>query len=277
MASARRLIVNADDFGRSRSINAAIIDAHQRGILTTASLMVNGEAANEAVQLARANPRLGVGLHLTVCCGFSTLRAAEIPALVNQRGEFRESPLAAGMFYFFSRPVRAQLALELAAQLDKFAATGLLLDHLNGHLHFHLHPAIFSILKVETRQRGVRAVRLTDDPALIDWPLGRGRWLYRASHALIFKLLSSRARGFLRASGIAHTDHVFGLLENALVTEDYILKLLPRLPAGNSELYSHPCVEKFKREYDALVSQRVIGAIRSEKIELIRYQDLWRN
>src|ERR1051326_7473123 len=76
--SRRRLIVNADDFGASQSINAAVIDAHPRGILTTASLMVNGKAAEEAVELAKVNPRLGVGLHLSLCCGTSALRPSEI-------------------------------------------------------------------------------------------------------------------------------------------------------------------------------------------------------
>jgi hypothetical protein len=120
-------------------------------------------------------------------------------------------------------------------------------------------------------------MRLTYDPAGIDWPLGRGRWLYRASHAFIFKALAGRSRPFLRQNAVTHTEYVFGLLENAQVTEEYILKLLPRLPAGNSELYSHPCLERFKLEYEALISPRVIAAVREQQIELIRYQDLWRN
>lgn len=273
----RRLIVNADDFGRSKSINAAVIDAHKRGILTTASLMVNGDAADEAVSLARANPKLGVGLHLTLCCGTSTLPPEKIPNLVNARGEFRESPVAAGMIYFFSGRARQQLAAEIGAQFDKFEKNGLALDHVNGHLHFHLHPSVFGILREEVRKRGIRSMRWTYDPASIDWPLGRGRWFYRASHALIFKLLARRAQRFLSENRVAHTDYVFGLLENALVTEEYLLRLLPRLPAGDSELYSHPCIEKFKHEYEALISPRVVKVVREQGIELIRYQDLWRN
>jgi hopanoid biosynthesis associated protein HpnK len=280
MASAearRRLIVNADDFGASKSINAAVIDAHRRGILTTTSLMVNGAAADEAVELARENPRLGVGLHLTLCCGSSALPPAQIPNLVNERSEFRNSPVLAGMLYFFSPSARRQLEKEIAAQFEKFVRTGLLLDHVNGHLHFHLHPAVFSILRREVKQRNVRAIRITNDPLGIDWPLGTGRWFYRLSHAFIFSWLAKRARLFLRENGVQHTDFVFGLLENARVTEPYILKLLPRLPEGDSELYSHPSLDEFKHEYDALISPRVIDAIRAEKIELIRYQDLWRN
>src|SRR5262245_50893107 len=109
----RRLIVNADDFGRSTSINAAVIDDHQRGILTSASLMVNGDACAEAVKLAKANPKLAVGLHLTLCCGHSALPFSKIPRLVNQQGEFSDSPVSAGMNYFFSSEARKELALEI--------------------------------------------------------------------------------------------------------------------------------------------------------------------
>src|SRR5690349_10998590 len=86
--ASRRLIVNADDFGASRSINEAVIRAHREGILTTASLMVNEPACGEAVELAKQNPRLGVGLHLTLLMGHSALPPREIPGLVNERGEF---------------------------------------------------------------------------------------------------------------------------------------------------------------------------------------------
>src|SRR6059058_2925032 len=101
MSAARRLIVNADDFGRSTAINAAVIRAHQEGILTTASLMVNEPGFQEAVELARQNPRLGIGLHLTLLCGHSALPAAEIPGLVNSQGELTSNPPGAGLRYFF--------------------------------------------------------------------------------------------------------------------------------------------------------------------------------
>src|SRR6185369_1031689 len=100
MSPARRLIVNADDFGRSSSINEAVIRAHREGILTTASLMVNGRACAEAVALAKENPRLGVGLHLSLVCGRSALKPTEIPGLVNNRYEFSDNPVTAGFRYF---------------------------------------------------------------------------------------------------------------------------------------------------------------------------------
>src|SRR5580765_4945877 len=99
----RRLVVNADDFGRSPSINQAVIRAHREGILTTASLMVNEAACDEAVALARENPGLGVGLHLTLLCGHSALAQKEIPGLVNEHHELTNNPAGAGFRYFFKR------------------------------------------------------------------------------------------------------------------------------------------------------------------------------
>ena len=84
----------------------------------------------------------------------------------------------------------------------------------------------------------------------------------------------ARARNALRTRGIRHTRKVFGLLQNARVDEAFILRLLPRLPAGDSELYSHPSLDEFKHEFDALISPRVQNAVREQGIELIRYQDL---
>lgn len=324
---AQRVIFNADDFGRSRSVNEAVIRAHREGVLTTASLMVNGEAFDEAVQLARQHPSLGVGLHLTLVKGKATLPPGQIPGLVNARGEFTGNAVAAGLNAFFKRSLRAQLEAEIRAQMVKFQATGLVMDHLNGHLNFHLHPSIFGILirlfdgwranhemvgadvrrlssiettegshslltsaptrdTGETRLLSPRATRLGDrnvapppmrltrDPFWLNAKLAGGRWLYRASHAIIFSLLSARTRPTLNRLGISHTDAVFGLLQNARVNEEYLLKLLPRLPAGDVEIYSHPCLNDFPDEFASLTSPFVKGLTKKLGIQLCRYQDL---
>jgi len=270
----RRLIVNADDFGRTSSINQAVIRAHREGILTTSSLMVNEPAFEEAVALARDHPTLGVGLHLTLLCGHSALPSEKIPGLVNGRQEFTNSPAAAGFRYFFHSRLREQLRAELHAQFQKFNATGLPLDHVNGHLHMHLHPAAFDILMEDAAKLGIRRMRLTFDPLLLNLRLARGQLAYRALHVAIFHPLSARARPILRQRGFLHTSRVFGLLQNARVDEDYTCRLLSNLPAGDSELYSHPSLDEFKNEFDALTSPRVRQQVKSHGIELIRYQDL---
>jgi len=270
----RRLIVNADDFGRSHSVNEAVVRAHREGILTTASLMVNETACNEAVALARENPKLGVGLHLTLLCGKSALPPERIPGLVNAQGEFGNRPVDVGISYFFKRDLREQLRAEIHAQFEKFRATGLPLDHVNGHLHLHLHPTVFRILMEDAAPLGIRHLRLTRDCLSRSRRMTRGHWFYRLSHAAIYEWLSRRARGPLQQRGIRHAQITFGLLQNARVDEEYILKLLPELPPGDSELYSHPSLDEFKHEFGALISPRVKERAGKLGIELIRYQDL---
>jgi hopanoid biosynthesis associated protein HpnK len=270
----RRLIVNADDFGRSQSINEAVVRAHREGILTSASLMVNEPWAGEAAALARENPGLGVGLHLTLVRGTSALPAGRIPQLVNARKEFSDRPVGAGWRYFACGKCRAQLREEMAAQFEKFHATGLPLDHVNGHLHLHLHPVVFGILAAHAERWGVTALRLTDDWLGLNARLASGQWFYRASHAAIYRALSARARPVLARQGIRHTRAVFGLLQNGRVDADYVAKLLPRLGPGDYELYSHPSLDQFRNEFDALINPTIKSLARQLGYQLIRYQDL---
>jgi hypothetical protein len=117
-------------------------------------------------------------------------------------------------------------------------------------------------------------MRVTHDPLAMNAKLAGGRWAYRLSHAFIFRILSGSARRRLGALGIKSTEHVFGLMQNALVDENYIRALLSRLPGGDSELYSHPSLDEFKHEYDALVSPAVRSLVEKLGIRLIRYADL---
>ncbi len=270
----RRLVVNADDFGRSHSINQAVVQAHTEGLLTTASLMVNGAAAAEAVALAREHPRLGVGLHLSLVCARSTLKPTEIPGLVDHRFQFSNHPVWAGVRYFFHRGLRWQLRHEIAAQVQKFQATGLPMDHLNGHLNLHLHPTVFGLLWRHAEGWGIRGLRLTRDPFWLNARLASGRWAYRISHALVFNLLAAASRRRLLARGIKYTRQVFGLLQNGQVTEAFLLRLLPRLPPGDTELYCHPSLDEARPELEALLSPRVRALARELNLATIRYQDL---
>jgi predicted glycoside hydrolase/deacetylase ChbG (UPF0249 family) len=133
--STRRLIVSADDFGLSPGVNAGILIAHRDGILTDASLMVNGAARAEAVELARATPTLSVGLHLVLVQGRASAPPHAVPALVDRNGMFRNQPVLNGFRYFFTPGMRAQLEREIRAQLDTYAGTGLPLSHVDGHLN----------------------------------------------------------------------------------------------------------------------------------------------
>jgi chitin disaccharide deacetylase len=273
-AAPRRLIVNADDFGRSASINAAVIRCHREGILTTASLMVNEPWTAEAVALARENPRLGVGLHLTLLQGKAASNLQEASGLVGPDGQFTTNPVKAGMRYFFNRSLEPLIERELELQFARFRETGLVLDHVNGHLNMHLHPTVLRLLLRNTGRWGLRHLRLTSDPFWLNARLVGGKWPYRLSHAVIFGFLSAWAKPQLNRRGIRHTDRVFGLLQNSRVHEDYVLRLLEELSSGDSELYTHPSLDEFRHETEALISPRVRDMAARRRVQLIRYQDL---
>jgi len=166
------------------------------------------------------------------------------------------------------------LRAEIHEQFRRFRETGLDLDHVNGHLHMHLHPVILDLLMQDADRLGLQRARLTFDPLPVNRAISRGHNAYRYSHALIYRLLSSRARRAFALRNIRHTNYVFGLLQNGRVDESYVLRLLPRLPMGDSELYSHPSLDEFRNEFDALVSTSVKAEVTQQNIQLVRYQDL---
>jgi hopanoid biosynthesis associated protein HpnK len=285
-AHPRRLIVSADDFGMSSGVNAGILRAHREGILTDVGLMVNGQAFDEAVELARSNPTLSVGLHLTLAQGWATAPPAEIPLLADRKGLFRTNPIWSGLRFFFLPGVRAQLRREIRAQLDKFRATGLSLSHVDGHVTIHAHPTVLSILIECAPEYGIRAVRLPSEPLL---PALRfdarhlGRKLFEAT---VFAALSRHARRRLALACIAHPERMFGLHQTGQISERYLLELLPLLPEGVSELYCHaalpddecrrwrPADYESEREVAALTSPRVKAEIERQGIELVPYSAL---
>ncbi|HEX4439875.1 MAG TPA: ChbG/HpnK family deacetylase, partial [Thermoanaerobaculia bacterium] len=134
-ARLKRLVVTGDDFGFSDGVNAAIVEAHEHGVLTSASLMVTGDASTGAVAAARELPTLSVGLHLVLVSGRAVLPPPRIPHLVGPDGRFRDSPTAAGLVYRFHPAARRELRAEIRAQLERFRETGLPLAHVDGHLH----------------------------------------------------------------------------------------------------------------------------------------------
>ncbi len=161
----KRLIVTADDFGRSRAVNDAVETAHAEGILTTTCLMVGADDAEDAAARARRLESLGVGLHVVLVCGRPVLSQKDIPDLVDDSGAFETDLVRAGFRFFFLPKVRRQLAQEIRAQFEAFRATGLALDHVNAHNHMHLHPTVLGLNIAIGRDFGLKAVRVPDDPA----------------------------------------------------------------------------------------------------------------
>jgi hopanoid biosynthesis associated protein HpnK len=286
VSAVRRLIVAADDFGLSAGVNAGIIRAHRDGILTDASLMVNGQAFAAAVELARAHPTLSVGLHLMLLQGYAAAPPAEIPRLAGPDGRFGDQPIWGGMRFFFAPGARAQIRREVTAQLDKFLASGLPLSHVDGHLTIHVHPVVLETLIGLAHRYGIRAVRLPREPLAPALRYDRRHPLRKSFEATVFTLLSRWARPRLERAGVRYPDRMFGLHQTGHVSEDYVLAVLAALPPGVNELYCHPAVlddearrwrpaeYESEQELAALTSPRVREAIERAGIERISYRDL---
>lgn len=231
----RRLILNADDLGLAAETNEGIERAHREGVLTAASLMTGEAGFEEGVRVARANPDLAVGLHLTLTDGVPTLPAARIPALTQKNGRFRDDMAGMGLTLAISRAARAELAAEVAAQVARFRETGLVCDHVNAHKHYHLHPNIAAALM--RAAAGVPCLRLPWESGHLvraveaDAP-GTGEWAIRPW----CRVLRRRAAKL----GMVAPDRVVGLAWSGHFTAERLLGVLPHLPEGVTELYFHP-------------------------------------
>jgi hopanoid biosynthesis associated protein HpnK len=274
------LIVTADDFGAAREVNDAVETAHLSGILTSASLMVGAPAAADAVARARRMPSLRVGLHLVLVDGRPVLPADRVRDLVDESGRFRSNMAAAGIRMFFSPRARWQLAAEIEAQFEAFQGTGLPLDHVNAHKHFHLHPTIGKLMLRIGRRFGMRAARVPLEPPEVllkiepraaaepDWLIG---------------LFARRLRQKFREARLLVPDSVFGVRWSGRMTKDRLLGLIQNAPDGLNEIYLHPATGgafegaaedyRYREELAALTSAEVIAAARDSAIRLGGFAD----
>lgn len=236
----KKLILTADDFGLSRPVNRAVEEAHRRGVLTTSSLMVGAPAAADAVETARRLPELRVGLHLVLVDGRPISPLPEVPCLVDGGGEMVSDLFRAGMRYFSRPQARAQLEREIRAQLEAFRKTGLPLDHVNSHHHFHLHPTVSGLLLKLGGEYGIRAIRFPKEPFWRSWRAsGHGfgrRWASSLILAPWLALLKNRLRG----AGVHFNRFLFGLHDSGNMSLELVLRFLLRLPDGVTEIYFHP-------------------------------------
>jgi len=284
MASARRLIVCADDFGLDLAVNEAVEAAHRDGILTCTSLMVGAPAAADAAERAKRMPTLAVGLHLTLVDGRPVLPRDQIPDLVDAQGAFDNRMALQGARFFFLPNVRRQLSAEIRAQFEAFRATGLPLDHVNAHKHFHIHPTIARLAIEIGRDYGIKAMRVPAEPTAVLRQAAAAEGL--AIRAPLYAPWIELLRRKIKRAGLAVNDHMLGLAWTGGMTEARVLRMIDALPEGVSELYSHPAVtqsQALKRampsyrpmdEQAALVSPAVRERIAERGIDLIAYRDL---
>jgi hopanoid biosynthesis associated protein HpnK len=275
----KRLIVTADDFGAAEAVNDAVEHAHRNGILTAASLMVSGAHAADAVRRAKGLPNLRVGLHLVLVEGKPVLPVSAVPDLVDARGYFRTDMARAGAAMFFLPKVRRQLEAEIEAQFAAFEATGLALDHVNAHKHFHLHPTIAGLLVKFARRHGAKGARVPLEPQKV---LRKIEQTGISGTVTLTQPFARALRGRFRRAGIAAPDQVFGLAWTGQMRAARLVGLLNNLPRGLSEIYMHPATGPFqgsaegyeyRAELAALTDPRMAGLISINDIRLGGFSD----
>jgi predicted glycoside hydrolase/deacetylase ChbG (UPF0249 family) len=244
----RRLIINADDFGFTRDVNAGIAHAHRAGILTSTTLMANGEAFEDAVRLAKETPTLDIGAHLVLVQGNSLLDGRPLPLGPRQL-----------------LPVLARRGLnvyaELKAQIQKIVSAGLKISHLDSHKHTHLVPGVFRTVVKLADEFGIAWVRL---------PLDTN-----------FRFANRYYRRFATGKNVRMTDHFLGFRLTGSLTEATFIAALEKLESGTTEFMCHPgylgdelkqartrLKESRLRELEALTSPRVRKLISERGIEL---------
>ena len=276
-----RLIVTADDYGASREVNEAVELAYREGVLRAASLMPSAPGADDAVRRARANPDLRTGLHLVLVEGRPTRPARELPDLTDADGFFRRDMTACAADIFFRPAARRQLLAEVRAQFEAYAKTGLPLDHVNTHKHFHLHPTIAGAILRVGRDYGLRASRAPVEPrrvlAAVD-PAGA------PGPAWVTEPWARLVRARFRARGVAVADQVFGLAWSGAMTTPRVAGLIRRLPPGLTELYTHPATAAawegeapgyaYAEELAALTAPETREAVRERGAVLGGFTDL---
>ena len=291
----KRLIVNADDFGLTANVNRAILDGHCRGVITSTSLLANGEAFESAVALARQASRLGVGVHLNLTEGKPVATGLDIPSLVNGRGRFKRAPAGLWRALVSGRVSAAHIEKELRAQIEKVLATGVVPTHLDSHKHVHALPALGKMAIKLAPEYRVPAIR-----CLAERRRGAGRLLWRypratrtvlrqLSNSCALAAVSRRWAGELERAGLVCASDFYGLTATGFLDEETMREILSSLRDGTSELMCHPgwvdddlrrtptrLVGQRETEFRALTSPAIKLQARDLGIQLVNYRDIAR-
>jgi len=285
----RRLIVNADDFGFTSGVNRAIVEAHSRGVVTSTTLMANGPAFVEAVELAKRNPQLGIGCHVVLIDGEPVLDAEKLSSLTESR-RFRNSLKSFAGRALTGRIADAEIFAEASAQIGKLQASGIRVSHVDTHKHTHLFPRILRPLLRAARECGVRAVRNPFGPRL---PMRSSQLMRRPnlwSRYAQLRILGGFARRFhstVAQEGFVTTDGTLGIEVTGTLDEMLFHAIAESIPEGTWEFVCHPGYndadlqrantrlrESRETELRVLTMPAAREILAKQGIELISYRDL---
>jgi hopanoid biosynthesis associated protein HpnK len=270
----KHLIVTADDFGLSQSVNHAIEDAHRNGCLTSASLMVAEDWAADAIERARALPSLAVGLHVTLVDGKPMLPPSRIPDLVEADGCFGLGLMRLGIRIALDKKVRRQVEDEVRAQFERYALSGLPLGHVDSHHHYHLHPTVFDVMLDLAVEFGAPAIRVPWEPPLASYRATHDKAFPRIATGLFHLNRARRMKRKIADRGLFANDWIFGLADSGGMTTAKLAAYIGALPDGVSELYCHPASPAEgprEIEYRALIDPKIRALLTEKNIRLTSY------
>lgn len=288
----RRLIINADDFGLTSGVNRAIVEAVERGLVTSATLMAQGRRFDEAVRLAKATPRLAVGCHIVLVDGFPVLSPPEIPSLLKGDNEptFCDTASSFALRTLYRSLDPRHIEAEAAAQIRKLQDVGIAVTHVDTHKHTHIHPQVLGPLLRAASSCGVKAIRNPDEPIAMAQVVQRPRLWKRFVEVKIMHMVARRFRQSVSEAGMLTPDGSIGIVATGALDDRLLRSLLEDLPEGTWELVCHPGYddaelqsvrtrlrESRTNELRLLTSASIRDLLRDRQIELISYRDFVRS
>ena len=232
--------MNADDFGLTAGVNRAIVELHQAGVLTSATLMARASATGEAIELARATPSLGVGCHIVLVDGGPVLPPRQIPTLVDRQTGCFPPKLGTLLMRLFTGRIRtAEIEAEAAAQIALLQSRGLRLTHIDTHKHTHMFPAVLRPVLHAARAAGIFAVRNPFEPEWAVRATPRASWM-RSAEVIALRRLGPFFRRLIAQHGFTTTDGTIAVTGTGTLDAAAVQSLLNNLPDGTFELVTHP-------------------------------------
>jgi hopanoid biosynthesis associated protein HpnK len=286
----KQLILNADDFGMTRGVNDGVIRAHREGILTSATLMANGQAFDDAVERARANKELGVGCHLVLVGGKCVAPKDSVASLVDAGGNLPDS-LPLFVAKISSGIIRTEeIERELRAQIQRIRAAGIEPTHLDTHKHTHAHPRVMEALGKVAKECGITRVRKPIENLRDSWDTSRAGGQGVSMQILAAGAVRAIAPQFTAISrkyGLLSPDHFLGLAMTGQLGPSVLRGVIVTIADGTTEIMLHPgiCDADLARSGSRLQNQRedelqglldsaVRSAVTERGIRLISYREL---
>jgi predicted glycoside hydrolase/deacetylase ChbG (UPF0249 family) len=277
-----RLIVNADDFGLTSGVNRAIIELHAAEVLTSATLMAQASATEEAIAMARSMPTLGAGCHVVLVDGAPTLGPRQIRSLASGKNGRFVPTLGSFLRRLLTGRIRSrEIETETAAQIALLQSYGLRLTHVDTHKHTHMFPAVLRPVLRAAKAAGIHAVRNPFEPV---WSINATREApeMRRLQVILLRRLEPVFRRIVAEEGFTTTDGSIGILATGTINIATVHSLLLAMPEGTFELVTHP---GYRDEDLARVNTRLLASREMERnalidiksfsgIELVSFADL---